>query len=150
MFLREPRQFWERRRTHLWPFPKSSTKPYTRRFRLFIFSLKCVTIRQRPHSIPQIKKLNISGCSAVGSAPVLGTGCRRFEPCHPDQNFDRKQSLFSAFGHFLCLFRHFAATFEKIAFLRPHHQMWTENSFIFVYSGAKFDRYFYNNLAFEQ
>ena len=25
----------------------------------------------------------------------------------------------------------------KNAFLRPHHQMWTENSFFFVYSGAK-------------
>ena len=47
---------WERRRTHLWLFRKSSTKPYTRRFQLFIFSLKCVTIRQRPHSIPQILK----------------------------------------------------------------------------------------------
>ena len=27
----------------------------------------------------------------------------------------------------------------KNAFLRPHHQMWTENSFIFVYSSAIFD-----------
>ena len=30
-------------------------------------------------------KLNISGCSAVGSAPALGAGCRRFESCHSDQ-----------------------------------------------------------------
>ena len=67
----------------------------------------------------------------------LGPSGRRFDPCHSDQNFDRKQSLFSAFGHFLCLFRYFTATFEKIAFLRPHHQMWADNFFFFVYSGAK-------------
>lgn len=30
---------------------------------------------------------------------------------YPLQNFDRKQSLFSTFGHFLCLFRCFTATF---------------------------------------
>ena len=28
---------------------------------------------------------DISGCSAVGSAPALGAGCRRFESCHSDQ-----------------------------------------------------------------
>lgn len=67
----------------------------------------------------------------------LGPSGRRFDPCHSDQNFDRKQSLFSTFGHFLCLFRCFTATFEKIAFLRPHHQMWADNFFFFVYSGAK-------------
>ena len=27
----------------------------------------------------------LSGCSAVGSAPALGAGCRRFESCHSDQ-----------------------------------------------------------------
>ena len=43
----------------------------------------------------------------------MGPSGRRFDPCHSDQNFDRKQSLFSTFGHFLCLFRRFAATFEK-------------------------------------
>ena len=42
----------------------------------------------------------IPGCSAVGSAPALGAGCRGFESLHSDQNFDRKQGLFSAFGHF--------------------------------------------------
>ena len=26
----------------------------------------------------------ISGCSAAGSAPALGAGCRRFESCHSD------------------------------------------------------------------
>ena len=26
----------------------------------------------------------VSGCSAVGSAPALGAGCRRFESCHSD------------------------------------------------------------------
>ena len=28
----------------------------------------------------------IPGCSAVGSAPALGAGCRRFESCHLDHN----------------------------------------------------------------
>ena len=28
----------------------------------------------------------ISGCSAVGSAPALGAGCREFESPHSDQN----------------------------------------------------------------
>ena len=28
----------------------------------------------------------ISGCSAVGSAPALGAGCRRFESCHSDHD----------------------------------------------------------------
>ena len=27
---------------------------------------------------------SITGCSAVGSAPALGAGCRRFESCHSD------------------------------------------------------------------
>ena len=29
-------------------------------------------------------KNSITGCSAVGSAPALGAGCRRFESCHSD------------------------------------------------------------------
>ncbi len=33
----------------------------------------------------RICKINISGCSAAGSAPALGAGCRTFEPCHSDQ-----------------------------------------------------------------
>ena len=31
-----------------------------------------------------IKKINISGCSAVGSALALGARCRRFKSCHSD------------------------------------------------------------------
>ena len=30
------------------------------------------------------QNLIVSGCSAVGSAPALGAGCRRFKSCHPD------------------------------------------------------------------
>ena len=48
----------------------------------------------------KVKKSNISGCSAVGSAPALGAGCRGFESLHSDQNFDRKRKIISAFGHF--------------------------------------------------
>ena len=36
-------------------------------------------------------QLNISGCSAVGSALALGARCRRFKSCHSDQ----KQGLVS-------------------------------------------------------
>ena len=33
----------------------------------------------------KVKKSNITGCSAVGSAPALGAGCRGFESLHSDQ-----------------------------------------------------------------
>ncbi len=33
---------------------------------------------------PRSPAPNISGCSAVGSAPALGAGCREFEPLHSD------------------------------------------------------------------
>ena len=33
---------------------------------------------------PSRIKNSITGCSAVGSAPALGAGCRRFESCHSD------------------------------------------------------------------
>ena len=32
----------------------------------------------------QPDKNQITGCSADGSAPALGAGCRRFESCHSD------------------------------------------------------------------
>ena len=38
----------------------------------------------------------ISGCSAVGSAPALGAGCRRFESCHSD-HLSSKNRLFRRF-----------------------------------------------------
>ena len=40
-----------------------------------------------------IQKHTISGCSAVGSAPGLGPGGRRFEPGHPDKNYKMKKYL---------------------------------------------------------
>ena len=33
-----------------------------------------------------MKKVLITGCSAVGSAPALGAGCREFESPHSDHN----------------------------------------------------------------
>ena len=48
---------------------------------------------QQPHNF-------ISGCSAVGSAPALGAGCRRFESCHSDQ-ISQKSRLFM---RFFCVF----------------------------------------------
>lgn len=35
-----------------------------------------------------------TGCSAVGSVPGLGPGCRRFESCHPDLKRRNYPSLF--------------------------------------------------------
>ena len=42
---------------------------------------------------------SISGCSAVGSAPALGAGCRRFESCHSDQILEKPpfQAVFLRF-----------------------------------------------------
>ena len=46
-----------------------------------------------------------SGCSAVGSVPGLGPGCRRFESCHPDKSHQEEilgdffYSRFSAVFH---------------------------------------------------
>ena len=40
------------------------------------------------HRAGKVKKSNISGCSAVGSAPALGAGCRGFESLHSDQKRD--------------------------------------------------------------
>ena len=36
---------------------------------------------------PQLSNKGVAdtGCSAVGSVPGLGPGCRRFESCHPDE-----------------------------------------------------------------
>ncbi len=42
----------------------------------------------------------ISGCSAVGSAPALGAGCRRFESCHSDHLFQKNR----IFRRFFCIF----------------------------------------------
>ena len=48
----------------------------------------------------QPDKNQITGCSADGSAPALGAGCRRFESCHSDQK--RLISVeISRFPHFL-------------------------------------------------
>ena len=51
-------------------------------------------VRQTAHKLLQ---LNISGCSADGSAPALGAGCRGFESLHSDQ-----KGL--GIGYFLSLF----------------------------------------------
>ena len=48
------------------------------------------------------------------------------------QNFDRKQSLFSTFGHFLCLFRRFTATFWKNIFSTTSSNV--DWKFLFLFS----------------
>ena len=70
--------------------------------------LKIHRWRQRTGSSPvtgTIKRLGsleygaltiLSGCSAVGSAPALGAGCRRFESCHSD-HLSWKNRLFRRF-----------------------------------------------------
>ena len=42
-------------------------------------------------------KNSITGCSAVGSAPALGAGCRRFESCHSD-HLSQKNRLKGGFS----------------------------------------------------
>ena len=53
---------------------------------------------------PSRIKNSITGCSAVGSAPALGAGCRRFESCHSD-HLSQKNRLLGGFSalkvHFL-------------------------------------------------
>ena len=50
----------------------------------------------------RIKK-SITGCSAVGSAPALGAGCRRFESCHSD-HLSQKNRLKGGFSALLVQF----------------------------------------------
>ena len=69
----------------------------------YVFEGSAADVTQKAKEINLIKNIIKSGCSAVGSAPALGAGCRGFESLHSDQNFDRKQSLFSAFGRFTVL-----------------------------------------------
>ena len=40
---------------------------------------------------------NAPGCSAVGSVPGLGPGCRRFESCHPDKAQRKHREFFRCF-----------------------------------------------------
>ena len=55
-------------------------------------------------------KNSITGCSAVGSAPALGAGCRRFESCHSD-HLSQKNRLKRRFFCVKSLF---------FSFTRPH------------------------------
>ena len=41
-------------------------------------------VTQKAKEINRIKNIIKSGCSAVGSAPALGAGCRGFESLHSD------------------------------------------------------------------
>ena len=59
---------------------------------------------------------SITGCSAVGSAPALGAGCRRFESCHSD-HLSQKNRLKR---RFFCV---------KSSFFQFHlttYQLWSE------------------------
>ena len=38
-------------------------------------------------------RILLTGCSAVGSAPVLGTGCREFESPHSDQKSKKPDKI---------------------------------------------------------
>ncbi len=55
---------------------------------------------------------NETGCSAVGSVPGLGPGCRRFESCHPDV----KRKVFSE-AFLFCFYQHTAQTQRKAPIL---------------------------------
>ena len=49
--------------------------------------------------MPIVLFRNISGCSAVGSAPALGAGCREFESRHSDHKIRGELLLSSYFMH---------------------------------------------------
>ena len=66
--------------------------------------------RQLWENTPSRIKNSITGCSAVGSAPALGAGCRRFESCHSD-HLSLKSRLFRRFFCVKSLF---------FSFARPH------------------------------
>ena len=51
---------------------------------------------------PLIRLLFNTGCGAVGSAPVWGTGGHRFKSGHPDQSINPKQVALSL-RLFLCV-----------------------------------------------
>ena len=57
--------------------------------------------RLSPHFVFRILKFNTSGCSAVGSAPGLGPGCRRFESCHSDQQQIGRQAVLFVIAYIL-------------------------------------------------
>ena len=44
---------------------------------------------------PQLSNKGVAdtGCSAVGSVPGLGPGCRRFESCYPDEGGVSKRRI---------------------------------------------------------
>ena len=67
--------------------PGSSRRRQVRFCRTFANSLDAKYLGGALGSTPN-GCANISGCSAVGSAPALGAGGRRFEPCHPDRRLN--------------------------------------------------------------
>ena len=66
----------------------------------YVFEVSAADCYIEIHRTDKVKNQIYRGCSAVGSAPALGAGCRGFESLHSDQNFDRKRKKISAFGHF--------------------------------------------------
>ena len=67
---------------------------------------------------PQLSNKGVAdtGCSAVGSVPGLGPGCRRFESCHPDEERIiqvilsffipvSRQSFFAKIVRFFCIWK---------------------------------------------
>lgn len=68
----------------------------------------------------------------------LGPSGRRFDPCHSDQNLTESR-VYSPLSVIFYAYLGISPPLLKNAFLRPHHQMWAENSFIFVYSGSIFE-----------
>ena len=58
------------------------------------------TVPVRPRSPAPIFTNAISGCSAVGSAPALGAGCREFEPLHSDH---KKSNAFGYYSFYFCI-----------------------------------------------
>ena len=51
----------------------------------YAFEGSAADVTHKAKEINLIKNIIKSGCSAVGSAPALGAGCRGFESLHSDQ-----------------------------------------------------------------
>ena len=86
-----------------------------------------------------------SGCGAVGSARRLGRRCRRFEPCHSDQNLcflHQKSVLFARLGLIFCLLSPFCSFSKKPQFL-PKRFLSAQDTDLECFYGC-FERIFSN------
>ena len=78
----------------------------------YIIMSDVVNIMIAHYNFNKYNSITISGCSAAGSAPALGAGCRRFKSCHSDQ----KKRRFSTFVGSLLFFILFSVVYSVSIF----------------------------------